>query len=88
MLLIFIGLLVLYHKWRTVKFYCNFYYTRFTGRERSSTMSYSVDAGIARSTARLGKFTESDTDKHIEEKSYTIDISFKNLGLTLKTVRS
>ncbi len=87
MLLIFIGLLVLYYKWRTVKFYWNFYITRYTGRERSSTKTFSVDAGVAHSTIKLGHFMESDSDQHIEPKSYTIDISFENLGLTLKKVR-
>ncbi len=87
MLLIFIGLLVLYHKWRTVKFYWNLYITRYTGRERSSTQTFSVDAGIAHSVVKLGDIMESDTDQQIESKSYTIDISFENLGLTLKKVR-
>ncbi|XP_028413508.1 ABC transporter G family member 28-like [Dendronephthya gigantea] len=81
-LLIFIALLVLYHKWETAKFYFNVYFTRFTGRERSSTKSFCVDAGIANTTVKLGEF--SDTEEEIERKSYTIDISFKNLGLTLK----
>ncbi|CAB3987012.1 ABC transporter, ATPbinding domain containing [Paramuricea clavata] len=84
-LLIFIGLLVLYHNWRTVKFYCCLYFHRYinTGRERSSTKTFSLDTGIANSTVKLGNLIE--TDKDIEPKSYTIDISFEDLGLALKS---
>ena len=45
-----------------------------------------MDAGPAHSTVKLRAFQESDADKQIEPKSYTIDISFENLGLTLKAV--
>jgi hypothetical protein len=43
-----------------------------------------VNAGIAHSTIKLGDITT--TNEHIEPKSYTIDISFENLGLALKSV--
>ena len=45
-----------------------------------------MDAGLAHSTVKLGAFKDSEADKQIEPKSYTIDISFENLGLTLKAV--
>ena len=84
MLLIFIALLILYHKWNLVKFYFSLYFYRYTGRERSSTKMFTVNAGIANSVVKLG-----DLETHrdiIEPKSYTIDISFQDLGLTLKSV--
>jgi hypothetical protein len=43
-----------------------------------------LDTGIANSTIKLGNLTETDED--IEPKSYTIDISFEDLGLALKSV--
>lgn len=69
-----------------MKFYCSLYFHRYinTGRERSSTKTFSLDTGIANSTIKLGNLTETDED--IEPKSYTIDISFEDLGLALKSV--
>ena len=61
------------------------YFTRFIGRERSSTRTFPVDTGIVHTTVNLVGI--SDTEKDIKPKSYTIDISFEDLGLILKGVR-
>ncbi|XP_028413905.1 ABC transporter G family member 24-like [Dendronephthya gigantea] len=87
-LIIFICLVLLYRNKQTVKFYWGLYFVPRKGRERSSTRSFHVNEAIAHSTIKLGNLGDmDDTDEDIKPKSYTIDISFENLGLTLKTAK-
>ena len=46
---------------------------------------FDVDLGIANSIIKLGD-VDLGPNNNIEPKSYTIDISFEDLGLTLKSV--
>lgn len=82
--MLFVTLLLLYHRWRTVKFYCNLYLSRFTGKDRSPTLSFEVDAGIVHTLRNLGEVEV--INEEIEPKTFTIDISFEDLGLELNAV--
>lgn len=82
-LLLFFLLLVMYNKWRIIKFYYNLHFARLTGRDRSATQSFEVEKGIL-SINKMGKFVDENPD--IQPKSFTIDISFENLGLKLNSV--
>ena len=76
----------MYYNWRTIKFYTRLYFTRVTGRERSGTTSYSIDTGVIHAVNKLSQFVE--VKEEIEPKSFTIDISFEDLGLELSSVSS
>ena len=82
-LLLFFLLLVIYYKWRGIKFYWNLHFARMTGRERSPTQSFEVTKGLT-AIDKTGIFV--DGNPEIIPKSFTIDIGFQNLGLTLNSV--
>ncbi|XP_046846445.1 ABC transporter G family member 28-like isoform X3 [Xenia sp. Carnegie-2017] len=74
--LILTTLLVLYNKWNKVKLY----YNRLRNGESFLSKEFvSVDFG------RMQNIVKEDENRFHETEKYTIDISFENLGLTLKS---
>ncbi|XP_065072396.1 uncharacterized protein LOC135696807 [Rhopilema esculentum] len=75
-----------YVHYSEIKFYAQLYCGNFMGRERSFSVAYNVTDGMMGLTLNMNEVSESPgEDTKIKPKDYTIDISFRNLSLTLKT---
>ena len=71
----------LFTHFHTLKYFCNHYWRAVTG-----DLHYSVEDGVKYFITAMDDFAGC-TDAQMEPKEYTIDLSFKDLSLTLNGVR-
>ena len=87
---IFIAVVIAYQvfiHFSAIKFYCNLYCGELIGRDRSLSLAFNVTDGMKGFTLNMKELNgKSQDEAEIEPKEYPIDITFRNLSLTLKSV--
>ena len=77
----------LYVHFSDVKFFCKLHCGDIAGRERTFSRAFNVTDGIKGFTLNMREISgRTDGQTEITPKDFTIDLSFKDLSLTLKSV--
>ena len=77
----------IYVHFSTIKFYCALYCGDAFGRDRSLSVAYNVTDGMKSLTLNMKELRAKDQDEaKIQPKEFPINIVFRDLGLTLKSV--
>ena len=70
-----------------IKFYCQLYFNKATGMNHSARHSFSVTDALRIVTVSMNDLTLiAQEQAEIQPKDFPIDIAFKDLSLTLKSV--